>query len=64
MGLHWCLSGKELGAILGLQDPLEKCMATYFSILAWKSHGQRSLVGYGPWGCKRVGHGLATKQYS
>ena len=19
-------------------------------------HGQRSLAGYGPWGCKRVGH--------
>ena len=27
-----------------------------------KSHGQRSLAGYGPWGCKRVGHDLATKQ--
>ena len=25
------------------------------------SHGQRSLVGYRPWGCKRVGHDLATK---
>ena len=21
-----------------------------------KFHGQRSLVGYSPWGCKRVGH--------
>jgi len=27
-----------------------------------KSHGQRSLVGYSPWGLKRVGHDLATKQ--
>ena len=27
-----------------------------------KSHGQRSLVGYTPWGHKRVGHDLATKQ--
>ena len=28
-------------------------MATHFSILAGgKSHGQRSLVGYNPWGCK------------
>ena len=27
-----------------------------------KSHGQRSLVGYSPWGRKRVGHDLATKQ--
>ena len=25
-----------------------------------KSHGQRSLVGYSPWGRKRVGHDLAT----
>ena len=25
-----------------------------------KSHRQRSLSG--PWGCKRVGHNLATKQ--
>ena len=22
------------------------------SILAWESHGQRSLVGYSPWDCK------------
>ena len=27
-----------------------------------KSHRQRSLVGYSPWGRKRVGHDLATKQ--
>ena len=38
---------------LGWEDPLEKEMATHSSILAWKkSHGQRSLVGYSPWGCK------------
>ena len=24
--------------------------------LPGESHGQRSLVGYSPWGCKRVGH--------
>ena len=29
--------------------------------LPGKSHGQRSLVGYSPWGC-RVRHDLATKQ--
>ena len=28
---------------------------------AGKSHGQRSLVGYGPWGCKRLRPDLATK---
>ena len=39
-------------------------MATHSNILAWKSHGQRSLVGYSPWGHKRVGHHLATQQQS
>ena len=29
---------------LGRKDHLEKEMATHSSILAWKSHGQRSLV--------------------
>ena len=27
-----------------------------------KSHGQRNLVGYGPWGHKRVRHNRATKE--
>ena len=30
----------------------EKEMATHSSILPGESHGQRSLVGYGLWGCK------------
>ena len=30
--------------------------------LPGKFHGQRSLAGYSPQGCKRVRHGLATKQ--
>ena len=30
--------------------------------LPGKSHGQRSLVGYSPWGRKRVGHDRVTKQ--
>ena len=37
---------------LGQEDPLEKEMATHSSILLGKFHGQRSLVGYSPWGCK------------
>ena len=38
---------------LGLEDPLEEGMATHSSILAWRNpHGQRSLVGYSPWGRK------------
>ena len=29
-------------------------MSTHSSILAWKSHGQKSLVGYSPWGHKEL----------
>ena len=32
------------------------------SILAWEIHGQRTLEGYSPWVCKRVGHDLVTKK--
>ena len=45
---------------LGKEDPLEKEMATHSSILAWKIHGQRSLVATVQ-GVARVGHDLATK---
>ena len=37
---------------LGWEDPLEKEMAIHSSILPGKSHGQRSLEGYSPWGHK------------
>jgi len=47
---------------LGWEEPLEKEMATHFSILAGKSHGQRSLEYYSPLGHKRVGYNLATEQ--
>ena len=31
--------------------------------LAWKiPWTERSPAGYNPWGCKRIGHNLATKQ--
>ena len=30
--------------------------------LPGKPHAQRSLVGHSPWGCKRAGHNLVTKQ--
>ena len=32
--------------------------------LTGKSHGKRSLEGYGPWGHKRVRYNLATKESS
>ena len=57
----WWLSGKESPAMqetwvrsLGWEDPLEKEVATHFSILPGKFHGQRSLACCSPWGCKRV----------
>ena len=37
---------------LGQEDPLEKEMATTPIFLPGKFHGQRSLLGYSPWGCK------------
>ena len=39
----------------------EKAMATHASTLAWKTHGQRSLAGYSPWGVKESD---TTKQLS
>ena len=42
------------------EDPLEKEMAIHSS--TGKSHGQRSLAVCSPWGYKRVGHDLVTKQ--
>ena len=32
-------------------------------IPSWETLGQKSLAGYSPWGRKRVGHDLATKQH-
>ena len=40
---------------LGWEDPLEKEMATHSRSSPGKSHGQRSLVGCSPWGCKESG---------
>jgi len=33
---------------LGREDPLEEGVAAHSSILAWRIHAQRSLVGYSP----------------
>ena len=63
------LNGKEslcqagnTGLISGSgRSPGEK-KATPLVFLPAKSHGQRSLAGYGPWGHKRAGHDLVTKQ--
>ena len=40
---------------LGWEDPLEKGMATYSSIRAWRTPWtERSLAGYSPSGCKEL----------
>ena len=61
-------TGKNLPAMqetwvhfLGWEDPLEKGMATHSSILAWEIPWTEDLVGYSPWGHKRVWHDLNNK---
>ena len=49
---------------LGLEDLLEKGMATHSSILPGEFHGQRSLVGYSPWGSQRVEYNWATNTFT
>ena len=43
--------------------PWRRKQQAHSSILAWQSHGQRSLVGCSPWSCKRVGLDWVTKQW-
>ena len=43
-----------MGSILGREDPLEEGMQTIPVFLPGKSHGQRSLAGYSPWGRKEL----------
>ena len=42
------------------KSPWRRGMATHSSNLAGESHGQRSLVGYCPWGCKELDMTEAT----
>ena len=69
-GLPWWLSGKDLPANVG-----DAGSTHWVEKISWrkkwqptpvflpgKSHRQRSLAGYSPWGHRRVGHDLVTKQ--
>ena len=48
---------------LGREYPLEEGMATYSSVLTWRNPWTRgALAGYSPWGHRRAGYDLATKQ--
>ena len=52
----------DANSIIGLWRSPGEGNNNLLIVLPGKSHGQRSLVGYSPWGHKRVGHHLATKQ--
>ena len=39
---------------LGWEDALEEDVAIHSVFLPGESHGQRSLVGYSPWGLKEL----------
>ena len=45
----------DSGSILGQEDPMEKEMATHFSILDWEIPWTED-PDHSLWGCKRVGH--------
>ena len=47
-------SAGDLGSIPGSGRSLEKVMAPTPVFLPGKSHGQRNLVGYSPWGRKEL----------
>ena len=49
---------------LGREDPLEKEMVTHSSILAWRIHGWRRLVGYSPWGRKESDTAKHTRRHA
>ena len=54
---------QEMQALsLGWEDPLEKKMATYSSILAWEIPQAKESGRLQSMGSKTVGHDLATKQ--
>ena len=61
------LTVKNLSAVretwvqsLGQEDPLEKEMAAHSILLPGESRGQRTLVGYSPWGHKELDMTEAT----
>ena len=45
---------------LGWEDPLEEGVAITPAFLPGEYHGQRTLVGYSPWGCKELDKTEAT----
>ena len=56
VGKESARSAGDLGSIPGLEDPLEKEMATHSSILAWKISWTEEPGGLPSMGLQRVGH--------
>ena len=53
---------RDVGSIPGLEDPLEKDMATHPNILAWEIPWTEEPDGLQSMESQRVGHGSVTKQ--
>ena len=51
---NWLSMEEMQGLTLGQDDPLEKGLATHSVFLPGEFHGQRSLIGYSPWGFKEM----------
>ena len=51
---NWLSMEEMQGLTLGQDDPLEKGMATTPVFLPGEFYGQRSMVGYSPWGFKEM----------
>ena len=70
VGLPWWFSGRESACQcrrLGFEpwsrkSPWRMKWQPTPVFLLGKAFGQRSLAGYSPWGCKRVGHNWVTEQ--
>ena len=55
-GKESAFNSGDPGSIPGLEDPLEKEMATHSSILAWKIPWTEEPGGLQSMGCRRVRH--------
>ena len=71
-GGRWCSPG---GSVVKNPPAMQETWVPWVGKIPWrmkwqltpvflsgKSHGQSSLVGYSPWGRKRIGQNLVTKQ--
>ena len=59
-----CRRPRDTGSIPGLGRSPGGGNGHHPSFLAWRIPGQRSLVGYSPWGSQRVGHDWSHTLYS